>query len=1036
MSAESVGQIGLDLVVNQNQYQRQLSGITSMAKKAGATIAAAFGVKKLIDFGKSCIELGSDLQEVQNVVDVTFPSMSAQVDQFAKSAAASFGLSETMAKKYAGTFGAMAKAFGFSENAAYEMSTALTGLAGDVASFYNISQDEAYTKLKSVFSGETETLKDLGVVMTQSALDAYALANGFGKTTKSMSEMEKVSLRYAFVQDQLSNATGDFSRTSDSWANQVRIMKLQMESFMATVGQGLINLFTPVIKTINTVIGKLQTLANAFKKFTDMLTGKDSSTSAVAAAGDTASDSLSSATSAADGLADSTSSAGAAAKKAAKEMKSLMGFDMINKQSDDSDSSSDSGGSSGGSGGSGGAGGAGSGLGSTVLDDVGEKTDNVSKKFEKMFNNIKKGVEPTVKSLKRLWNEGLSKLGTFTWKALEDFYNDFLVPLASWTFGTGLPGFIDALNNGLMNIDYGKINTALDNLWKELEPFAENVGEGLLWFWTNVLVPLGTWTANEVVPRFLETLTTVISIFNTILTALKPLFQWFWDNVLVPLASWVGEKFLQAWDGINDALKIFSDWLKDNTPSIDDISDALESMHDWIQKNKTVIEVIAITLAGFTAAIVANIIADNAITIAMGASSIAIGVYTGVTTIATAVTGAFSAVMAFLTSPITLVIAAITLLVVAGVLLYKNWDKIKIQAKKLWESIKKTFGGIGDWFGKKVKAIKDKFKNIGSWFKDKFKGAYKNVTRAFSSIGDWFGKKRDAIKNKFKDIGGWFKDKFKGACKNSKEAWSTVGEYFGKKRDSIKSKFSTINTWFKDKFKSACKKSKDSWSTVGEYFAKKRDAIHDKFSGIGDWFSEKFSGAYTKVTEAFAGVGDFFGGLWDTIKEKFSDIGTKVGDAIGGAFKTAINAVLATAETIVNTPINAINGLLSTLKKVPGVKQILSGVDELSTFKLPRLAQGGYVKKNAPQLAMIGDNRHQGEVVAPEDKLTEMERQAAAMTSTGVSSAEVVKLLKEIIALLKTMDVDIVLDGDKLVKKVVTKINRNTIATGKCAILT
>lgn len=1029
MSAESVGQIGLDLVVNQNQYQRQLSGITSMAKKAGATIAAAFGLKKLIDFGKSCVELGSDLAEVQNVVDVVFPNMSAQVDEFAKSAAASFGLSETMAKKYTGTFGAMAKAFGFSENAAYEMSTALTGLAGDLASFYNISQDEAYTKLKSVFSGETETLKDIGVVMTQNALDAYALANGYGKTTSAMTEMEKVSLRYAFVQNQMKEQAGDFARTSTSWANQIKILQIQMQSFMATVGQGLINVFTPVIRVINIVISKLQTLANTFKAFTGKIFGDASSSTTNA--GDTASDSLSSATSAADGLTDSMSAAGTAAKKVAKEMKSLMGFDMINKQSDDSDSSSDSGGSSGGSG----AGGT-----SSVTDDitkgVDDSTNKISSKFDEMFKKIKKGVEPTVKSLKRLWNEGLSKLGTFTWKALEDFYNDFLVPLASWTFGTGLPGFIDALNNGLMNIDFDKINTALDNLWKVLEPFAENVGEGLLWFWTNVLVPLGTWTANEVVPRFLETLTTVISIFNTILTALKPLFQWFWDNVLVPLASWVGEKFLQAWDGINDALKIFSDWLKDNTPSIDDISDALESMHDWIQKNKTVIEVIAITLAGFTAAIVANIIADNAITIAMGASSIAIGVYTGVTTIATAVTGAFSAVMAFLTSPITLVIAAITLLVVAGVLLYKNWDKIKAQAKELWESIKKTFSGIGDWFGKKVKAIKDKFKDIGGWFKDKFKGAYKNVTNAFSNIGDWFGKKRDAINNKFKDIGGWFKDKFKGACKNSKEAWSTVGEYFGKKRDSIKSKFSTINTWFKDKFKSACKKSKDSWSTVGEYFAKKRDAIHDKFSGIGDWFSEKFSGAYTKVTEAFAGVGDFFGGLWDTIKEKFSDIGTKVGDAIGGAFKTAINAVLATAETIVNTPINAINGLLSTLKKVPGVKQILSGVDELSTFKLPRLAQGGYVKKNAPQLAMIGDNRHQGEVVAPEDKLTEMARQAAAMTSTGVSSAEVVKLLKEIIALLKTMDVDIVLDGDKLVKKVVTKINRNTIATGKCAILT
>ena len=240
MAAESVGQIGLDLVVNQQGFDKQVAGIQGLAKKAGLAIAAAFSVKKILDFGAACVELGSDLAEVQNVVDVTFPAMSKQVDAFAKNAAAQFGLSETMAKKFTGTFGAMAKAFGFNEQAAYEMSSALTGLAGDVASFYNISQDEAYTKLKSVFTGETESLKDLGIVMTQAALDQYALANGFGKVTAKMNEAEKVALRYKFVTEQLSLAAGDFSRTSDGWANQVRVLKLQFESLQATIGQGLI----------------------------------------------------------------------------------------------------------------------------------------------------------------------------------------------------------------------------------------------------------------------------------------------------------------------------------------------------------------------------------------------------------------------------------------------------------------------------------------------------------------------------------------------------------------------------------------------------------------------------------------------------------------------------------------------------------------------------------------------------------------------------------------------------------------------------
>lgn len=159
MADNSAGQIALDLVVNRNKFDSQMKGIQNIAAKAGKVLAVAFSVKKLSDFGKECIDLGSNLAEVQNVVDVTFTSMSEKVDKFAKSAAASFGMSETMAKKYTGTFGAMAKSFGFSEKQAYDMSTALTGLAGDVASFYNMSHDEAYTKLKSVFTGETEASK-------------------------------------------------------------------------------------------------------------------------------------------------------------------------------------------------------------------------------------------------------------------------------------------------------------------------------------------------------------------------------------------------------------------------------------------------------------------------------------------------------------------------------------------------------------------------------------------------------------------------------------------------------------------------------------------------------------------------------------------------------------------------------------------------------------------------------------------------------------------------------------------------------------
>lgn len=260
-----------------NTMKKQMGGLTSAIGKLGLAIAATFGVTKLVQFGKSAIDLASDLEEVQNVVDVTFSTMSDKVNEFAEGAAEAAGLSETMAKRYMGTFGAMSKSFGFIESQAYEMSESLTKMVGDVASFYNLTQDEAYTKLKSVFTGETESLKDLGVVMTQSALDAYAMAEGFGKTTAEMTEQEKVSLRYSFVMSKLSAAQGDFIRTSDGWANQMRILSLSFDTFKSNVGQALINIFTPFLKVINQLVDRMVELSKSFVAFSELLVGKATS---------------------------------------------------------------------------------------------------------------------------------------------------------------------------------------------------------------------------------------------------------------------------------------------------------------------------------------------------------------------------------------------------------------------------------------------------------------------------------------------------------------------------------------------------------------------------------------------------------------------------------------------------------------------------------------------------------------------------------------------------------------------------------------
>ena len=230
-----------------NKYDKSVGNLIS-------TLAKLVSVGAIVKFGKQCIEAASDLQEVANVVDVTFGASATKVNQWAKQNAASFGLSETAAKRYAGTFGTMAKQFNMTEEQAATMGIELTKLTGDVASFYNLEDKAAATKLKAIFTGETEGLKELGVVMTETQLNAYAMANGWGKTTKEMTEQEKVVLRYQYTMEKLGHAQGDFMRTSDGYANSVRTLKLNIEDLKVEIGNELIPVAAQGIGAIGSVI--------------------------------------------------------------------------------------------------------------------------------------------------------------------------------------------------------------------------------------------------------------------------------------------------------------------------------------------------------------------------------------------------------------------------------------------------------------------------------------------------------------------------------------------------------------------------------------------------------------------------------------------------------------------------------------------------------------------------------------------------------------------------------------------------------------
>ena len=1059
MAADSAGQIGLDLVINKNGFDKQLAGIQKLATKAGKTLAAAFTIKKLVDFSKECIELGSDLAEVQNVVDVVFPHMNKQIDGFAKNAAKQFGLSETMAKKFTGTFGAMSKAFGFGEQQAYDMSTTLTGLAGDVASFYNISQDEAYTKLKSVFTGETESLKDLGVVMTQTALDSYALANGFGKTTAKMSEMEKVALRYQFVQDQLTAAVGDFSRTSDGWANQVRILKLQFDSLKATIGQGLINVLSPVIKVINTIIGKMMTLANAFKSFTELITGKKSSGGGVSAAAS----GMDAVAAAADKAGDATSGVGSAAKKAAKDLKGITtGIDELNiiDQSTDSSSGSDSG-----------SVGAGSVDMGTLVDT--SALDESDSKMQALINRMK---ELAALAKKGFW-DGFGDTGVFqsiqselqsirnsvkqiftapeVLEAANKFadtvaYNLGKVAGSEASIGATIADVLLGGFSRYLEQNSGRIQTWLISMFdigSSIATIAGNYAAAIAEIFTVFRSDSAKQIAADLIGIFNDSFMGVTELAGKFIRDLiqlitKPItdnadqikerIQGLLDE-LQPKFDKLKELIDKLWDGLNTAYDTVA------KPVFDAFTEAISSTVDWITETQTrfdgaigvvtaffgawevvklgefitnaggVVTMLSSMATGFvtniaaiakhvaaliadkleTAAIVAMYakdfvvslakgtaalvqqavklgvttaakIADTAAQIAMTAATVA---WNAVCAIAATVTTALGAAIAFLTSPIGIVVLAITGLIAAGVLLYKHWDEVQAQASAIWKNIQNVIS---------------------------------TITRSIQTVVNTiWGNISNTTKNIFTAI-----KTFLAATWNS--ILSTVSTIIR----SVQSTISTVLTRIKSNWDSV-------WESVRSFVAGIFDKIKSAITGKMDSVRDGISTSLNKIKSTWESV-------WNSVKSSTSNIF----GGIWSVIKQSINNIISGVERMANGVIKGINSMINALNKlsfdvpdwVPeiGGKKFGLKIGKVPTVSIPRLAEGGFVRANTPQLAMIGDNRHQGEIVAPEDKMQAMVDRAVALVSgqnmTDQYLLLMIDLLKRIIEVIEKLDLTVKID--------------------------
>lgn len=234
-----------------------------MAKGIAGAISAAGITKLLLDIGTASISAASDLAEVQNVVDVTFGESAKEIDAWAQSAGKQFGLTETAAKRYASTIGAMLKSQDVAQDEVLDMSESLAGLAADMASFYNLDFDTAFEKIRSGISGETMPLKQLGINMSVANLEAFALEKGIKKTYSAMSQGEQTLLRYQYLMKATADAQGDFARTSDGFANASRRVASAWEAIETKIGNVLMKVVEPLT---NDLADMLETLAESPKR--------------------------------------------------------------------------------------------------------------------------------------------------------------------------------------------------------------------------------------------------------------------------------------------------------------------------------------------------------------------------------------------------------------------------------------------------------------------------------------------------------------------------------------------------------------------------------------------------------------------------------------------------------------------------------------------------------------------------------------------------------------------------------------------------
>lgn len=1028
------------------------SGFRGLASTIGKFYATYWLVMRAVGKIGSAVDLASQLTEVQNVVDTTFGDMASKADDFTKTSIQDFGMSELTAKQISSRFQALGTSIGISSeqvangtavankalmsqnNTLYkttdsmaDMSLNLTRLAGDMASFYDVDQADVAKSLQSIFSGTIAPLRRYGLDLTQATLSEWAMKNGLDANIKSMTQAEKVLLRYNYVMANTQAAQGDFAKTANTWANSVRVLKQEFQAWGSIIGSVIINALKPFVQALSKVMLKVISFTRTVADALGAIFGWTIEISGGGATVDGMED-------IADGVGDIGDNADSSNKKAQKLKKTLLSIDEIHALDDNSDSGSGGGSGSGGSGGGGAGGGADSSL---------KKTDGLLEKYKSSIKDlyslgkyIGDALASAMESID--WKKIYQKADNFG-KGLADFLNGLISPRLFYDLGATIAG---SLNTALHFLN--SFGTTFD--WTN---FGLSIANGINGFFENFDFALLAKTINAWVQGIYTMLTTAIKNVS-------------WKDILKGITDFLSNLDIKTVEIIVGTLlikKIIS--LKLGSVALafigkslsKAIAQAIASKIGFelvegagigtaiIQAFKTIFTSLSTNLGLLIKGLFSSLSLGDAITAAFG---------TGAVDLLATIGSAFSAIAGTILSIVNFVkmlkdgfswineilmvigvalatigailagVAALPAVIVGAIVAAVS--TIVVLVKDNWNTICELFSTVGDWFnGNVIEPVVSFFKDMWKTISGFFGSLWKDIVTVWQGASKWFSSTViEPIVGFFKGFATRAQQIFQGIWIIIQAIWIVASSWFN---NNVITPISNLFNFLKTLIQTTIQTAKDfvfsTWQGVASWFSGTViQPISNFFNMLKAGITSALSVAKNFVISTWQSVAGWFNGnvispitnCFNIMKNGITNAFNYVWSSIRGGVTGAMNYVISKIENGVNFVVSGINSLLRGFNKVVSMAAKVvganwNGVSLVPKVHIPRLASGGIFPRGEDGMAFINHNELVGKfsngknVVANNQQITEgikqavMEGMAQVMmnSNTGGSSAPIIE---------------------------------------------